>query len=447
MESVTNTGTCLRPSCTAIVWPIMAGTIIERRDHVLMTLWVPLSFCPSTFFIRWSSTKGPFFRLRGMCRFLFPVVEVCRDLALLAGTATTDDQGVTGLALARAALGLAPGRDRVATTGGLALTTAVRVVHRVHDDTADGRALALPPHAAGLAPVDVRLLGVADPADGGAAAHVDVAHLAGGHAQLRAAALLGDQLGRVAGGAGDLGAAARTQLDAVHRRADRDVAQRQVVARLDVGAGAGLHRGALAQVRRRDDVALLAVGVVQQRDAGRAVRVVLDVRDLGRHAVLVVATEVDDAVGALVATPLVTGGDPPLVVAAALLGERAHQRLLRRRPRHLDEVGDRRATTARGGRLVLADSHEFSVLCSGAGQETGPPKMSMRSPSARLTIARLVSTRLPVPNRVRRVLPDRFSVLTPVTLTLNTFSTAILISVLLALGCTRKVYLLASRRP
>ena len=79
---------------------------------------------------------------------------------------------------------------------------------------------------------------------------------------------------------------------------------------------------ALAQVLRRDDVALLAVGVVQQRDPGGAVGVVLDVRDLGRDAVLVVATEVDDAVGALVAAALVPGGDPALVVAAALLGQR-----------------------------------------------------------------------------------------------------------------------------
>ncbi len=72
MESVTKTGTCLRPSCTAIVWPIMAGTIIERRDQVLMTLWVPLSFSASTFFIRWSSTNGPFFRLRGMSALPYP---------------------------------------------------------------------------------------------------------------------------------------------------------------------------------------------------------------------------------------------------------------------------------------------------------------------------------------------------------------------------------------
>src|SRR4051794_41762469 len=44
----------------------MSGTSIDRRDQVLMTFLVPFSFCTSTFFCRWSSTKGPFFRLRGI---------------------------------------------------------------------------------------------------------------------------------------------------------------------------------------------------------------------------------------------------------------------------------------------------------------------------------------------------------------------------------------------
>jgi hypothetical protein len=46
--------------------------------------------------------------------------------------------------------------------------------------------------------------------------------------------------------------------------------------------------GALLQALRRQDVALLAIGEVQQRDPRGAVRVVLDVSDLRRHAVLVV---------------------------------------------------------------------------------------------------------------------------------------------------------------
>jgi hypothetical protein len=57
-----------------------------------------------------------------------------------------------------------------------------------------------------------------------------------------------------------------------------------------------------------------------------------------------------------------------------------------------------------------------------------------------VTMARLVSLRLPVPNRVRRVLPVRLSVFTEATLTLKIFSMASLISVLLLRGSTSKVY-------
>src|SRR5690606_20168560 len=65
-------------------------------------------------------------------------------LALLAGGATTHDVlvaflvGVTGTTL-----GLTPGGDGVTSTGRLALATTVRVVDRVHRDTADRRADAL----------------------------------------------------------------------------------------------------------------------------------------------------------------------------------------------------------------------------------------------------------------------------------------------------------------
>ena len=44
----------------------MSGTIIDRRDHVRITFFVPASFCLSTFWSRCSSTKGPFLRLRGI---------------------------------------------------------------------------------------------------------------------------------------------------------------------------------------------------------------------------------------------------------------------------------------------------------------------------------------------------------------------------------------------
>src|SRR6202050_4464868 len=66
MDSVTYTGTGRRPAWTAMVWPTMSGMMVERRDQVLMTFLSPLALSTSTFFSRWSSTNGPFFRLRGM---------------------------------------------------------------------------------------------------------------------------------------------------------------------------------------------------------------------------------------------------------------------------------------------------------------------------------------------------------------------------------------------
>lgn len=128
------------------------------------------------------------------------------------------------------------------TTRGLTLTTTVRVVDRVHRDTTHGRADALPAHAAGLAPVDVRLLGVADLADGCAAAHVDATDFTGRHTQRGVAAFLTEELDTGACGTSHLGSAAGTQFYTVDGGTSRDVAQRQVVARLDVGACTGLDR-------------------------------------------------------------------------------------------------------------------------------------------------------------------------------------------------------------
>src|SRR5690606_15573578 len=159
-----------------------------------------------------------------------------------------------------------------------------------------GRADALPAVASCLAPVDVRLLGVADLADRRTAARVDVADLARGQTQLSVGTVLGDQTHRGAGRTRHLRSATGAQLDRVDHGTGGDVLQRQVVARLDVSAGTRLDDVALLQLVRRDDVALLAVEVVQQRDACGAVGVVLDVSDLGVDAVLVIATEVDDTV-------------------------------------------------------------------------------------------------------------------------------------------------------
>src|SRR5215470_16818206 len=289
--------------------------------------------------------------------------------------APADDQPVARLVLGPGpAFRLAPRADRMAPAGTLALAAAQRVVDRVHGHATHRGPLAFPPVAAGLAELDVALLGVADLAHGGAAARVHPADLARGHPELGVPAFLRQQLHAGTGRPGDLGAAAGPQLDGVHQGAGRDVAQRQAVPRADVGGRAVLHPVPRPQPLRAEDVALLAVGVVQQRDARGAVRVVLHLRDLGGHAVLVRAAEVDQPVGALVTAALVPGGDPAVHIPPAPGVDRADERLLRLAAGDLGEVRAARAPPARGRRLVLTDGHVCSSSCRVRGLGDRPAK-------------------------------------------------------------------------
>src|SRR5207247_8495794 len=149
-----------------------------------------------------------------------------------AAAPASDDELVGRLVLAaRAAFGLAPRRHGMAAAGALALTAAERVVDRVHGHAARLRTAALPPAPPGLAELDEPGLDVADLADGGTAVDRHPAHLGRRKPQRGEVALFGDELHGGARAAGELAARPRLELDVVHRRADREVAQRQGVAR------------------------------------------------------------------------------------------------------------------------------------------------------------------------------------------------------------------------
>src|SRR5262249_53181463 len=152
----------------------------------------------------------------------------------------------------------------------------------------------------------------------------------------RVVALLRHELRPDTGRAAELAPAARLQLDVVDHRAGGDVAEGKGVPRADVGRRAAHHRVAHPKAGRREEVALLAVDIVQQGDAGRAVGVVLDGGDLRRDAVLL-ALEVDDSVAALVPAADVAGGDAAVVVATARLVDLPQEALLRARLRDLLE--------------------------------------------------------------------------------------------------------------
>src|SRR5438045_2250192 len=90
------------------------------------------------------------------------------------------DKGVSALVVAGlVTLGRnTPGRARMAAAGALSFTTAVRMVDRIHRNTAVGRALTQPARTARLADRDVLVIGVGELADGGAAPGVDQADFA-----------------------------------------------------------------------------------------------------------------------------------------------------------------------------------------------------------------------------------------------------------------------------
>src|SRR5581483_3280727 len=449
----------------------MSGMIVERRLQVLMTFFSPRLFSSSTFFSRWSSTKGPFFRLRGM-----------GSPPLAAAPAAANDQLLGRLVLvAGATLGLAPRRHRVPATGALALTTTEGMVDGVHRDAAGLRSHALPAVATRLAQLHQVGLGVADLADGGAAVDGHAAHLGGRKPKGGEVAFLGDELDACARAPCHLAAGTGLQLDVVHDRADRDVPQRQRVAGADLRALPGLEQVTDLRAARGEDVALLAVEIVQQQDAAVAVRVVLDGRHLRRHPVLG-PLEVDHAVLLLVAATAMAGGLAALRVATARAVLGREQRTFGLALRDLREVRHRLEPATGAGGLALAEWHQRlppvrrpirlcrvgrSAFTSGPNLRFGPEtwnrrpglvglrlrsgirrsphepsKRSMRSSGCSVTIARFVSGRLPKVHerRLRLRLPLRLSVLTLATRTLNSCSMASWICGLVASGWTRNVY-------
>src|SRR5580692_3452290 len=60
MFSVTNTGLNTLPLCTLNVCPTNSGVIIDRRDHVLIGFFEPVSFSFVIFSSKCASTNGPF---------------------------------------------------------------------------------------------------------------------------------------------------------------------------------------------------------------------------------------------------------------------------------------------------------------------------------------------------------------------------------------------------
>ena len=134
------------------------------------------------------------------------------------------------------------------------------------------------------------------------------------------------------------------------------LASGQRVPRFDVRFGAADDLIPHLQAQGRQDVALLAVLVVQQRNPGRAVGVVLDGGHLGRHLELV-PLEIDDPIQALVSAAPVPGSAPADVVSAPRFLEGLEQASFRLDFADLAEIRDRLEAPSRGGWFAWYQSH------------------------------------------------------------------------------------------
>ena len=124
-----------------------------------------------------------------------------------------------------------------------------------------------------------------------------------------------------------------------------DAIERHGVADIGLGDLAGDDLAADREVLGGEDVALLAVDVLHQRDAAVAVGIVFDRRDGALDAELA-ALEVDQSVQAIVATALVANGDAALIVAASVVFDALDEGLLGSALGDLGEVGHRCETGA-----------------------------------------------------------------------------------------------------
>ena len=116
------------------------------------------------------------------------------------------------------------------------------------------------------------------------------------------------------------------------RGAGRNVLQRQRIANQDVRIGSRSHRRAHLEPHGLQDITLLAVRVMHQRDPRRTVGIVFDGRHAPRNPVLI-AFEVDQPQHLLVAAALVADGQVAHVTASpgALLDRQERLvRLIRR---------------------------------------------------------------------------------------------------------------------
>src|ERR1700722_7931625 len=391
-----------------------SGRIVERRDQVLIGFLSREAAAASTFFSKWASQNGPFLTERAIADSLALVTALNdhRRRALVAAGAITLGRG-------------SPRADRIATCCRLTFTTTVRAINRVDCNATHRRVDTAPAVSTGLTDLTEAMLFVANFTNRRAALDVHTANLTRTQANLSVRAFTSQQHGGRTSRTRHLRALARQHLDAVNRRADRNVADRQGVTRADRRFRTRHQRLTHRRALRSDDVLALAVCVQNQRDVRATVRIVLKTFDLCRNPVLV-ATEIDQTVVLLVTATFVTRRDATGVVPAGGHGLCVEQRCVRLALMQIlvDHLDHRTAT--RRSRFNFYDCHDYLASAS----------KLISWPGLRQTYAFFTFLRLPMKRPKRLALPFVTSTLTELTSTLNSSSTAAFTSCFVASGAT-----------
>src|SRR5512143_2016582 len=210
------------------------------------------------------------------------------------------------------------------------------MIDRVLRHTAHPRPHAHPARPAGLAYADILMIKVAYLADGCHALGADDAYFPRVQPKGGIFTFTRQKLHGSPGASRQLAACSLLELHIMDDGTHGDRGHRERIPRLDVGLGARQHGIAHLKAERCDDIALLSISVMEESDARRSIRIVLNLRHFRGDADFI-APEVDHPVFFLVPAAPVTNRYLAAVVSSTALADLHDQRFLRRAARHFFE--------------------------------------------------------------------------------------------------------------
>src|SRR5690554_248158 len=139
-------------------------------------------------------------------------------------------------------------------------------------------------------------------------------------------AVFGYDLSKSAGAASNLPTTTFLELDVVNHATQRNVLQRNSIANGYFSFRTAHELGAHFQSFRSDDIALFAIHIVQERNAGCAIRIIFNACHFGRNPDLI-TLEINDAIVLTMSATTMTASDAATIVASAGLGFGFEKRL------------------------------------------------------------------------------------------------------------------------